>query len=107
MRIKIAETADALLLHDLMIQAFMQYKEEVPPSSALEETVQSISTALDDGEQALISSIDEEPVGMVRFRVKEDCLYFYRLSVIPEKQGQGIAKERPAADYRERSHPVP
>lgn len=76
-----------------MIQAFIEYKDEIPPSSALEETVPSISTALVNGEQALISSIDEKPVGMVRFRVKEDCLYFYRLSVIPKKQGRGITKE--------------
>jgi len=31
--------------------------------------------------------------GMVRFLLKENGLYFYRLSVIPEKQGQGIAKK--------------
>ena len=30
---------------------------------------------------------------MVRFRLKDNCVYFYRLSIIPEKQGQGIAKE--------------
>ena len=76
-----------------MIQAFMEYRDEVPPSSALEETVESVATALHNGEQALISYIDDKPAGMVRFRVKEDYVYFYRLSVIPEKQGQGIAKE--------------
>ena len=29
---------------------------------------------------------------MVRFQVKKDHIYFSRLSVIPEKQGLGIAK---------------
>jgi ribosomal protein S18 acetylase RimI-like enzyme len=93
LEIKFAEVSDAPLIHDLMIKAFMEYKDEVPPSSALDETIQSISTALEDGEQALISFVDNGPVGMVRFRLKANGVYFYRLSVIPEKQGQGIAKE--------------
>ncbi|PRA78444.1 N-acetyltransferase [Peribacillus simplex] len=76
-----------------MIKAFMEYKDEVPPSSALEETVQSGLIALKDGEQGLISYVDNEPVGMVRFQLNEDGLYFYRLSVIPEKQCLGIAKK--------------
>ncbi len=93
MKIKFANVSDAPLIHDLMIQAFMEYKDENPPSSALEETVQLISNALENGEEALIGFDKSEPVGMVRFRVKDEGLYFYRLSVIPEKQGQGIAKK--------------
>src|SRR5690606_38292998 len=62
-------------------------------SSALEETVQSISTALNEGEQSIIGFIDNVPVAMVRFQIKDEGLYFYRLSVVPERQGQGIAKE--------------
>jgi hypothetical protein len=46
MKIKFAEVSDAPLIHDLMIRAIMEYKDEVPPSSALDETVQSILTAL-------------------------------------------------------------
>lgn len=100
-KIKFAEVSNASLIHNLMINAFMEYKDEAPPSSALEETVQSISAALEDGEQALISYADDEPVGMVRFRLKENSVYFYRLSVNPEKQGQGIAKAilRSLEDY--------
>lgn len=93
MKITLAEVSDARLIHDIMIKAFMEYKDARPPSSALEETVKSISTALIDGEQSLISYIDDEAVGMVRFRLKENGVYFYRLSVIPEKQGVGIAKK--------------
>ena len=93
MKIRLAEASDAAIIHDLMIKAFMEYKDEIPPSSALEETVQTISTALENGEQAFISYIDDEPAGMVRFRVEDKGVYFHRLSVIPEKQGQGIAKE--------------
>lgn len=93
MKMRIAETSDAPLIHDLMIRAFMEYKDEVPPSSALEETVETVLNALEDGEQAIISYIGDEPVGMVRFRLKNHAIYFYRLAVIPERQGQGIAKE--------------
>lgn len=93
MEIKFAEVSDAPIIHDLMIKAFMEYKDEVPPSSALEETVQSVLIALKDGEQGLISYVDNQPVGMVRFQLKEGGLYFYRLSVIPEKQCLGIAKK--------------
>ena len=91
--IKFAEIPDAPVIHDLMYKAFIEYKDEVPPSSALEETVQSISSALIEDEKCLMAFVDNEPVGMVRFKLKEEGLYFYRLSVIPEKQGQGIAKK--------------
>lgn len=93
MKFKFAANSDAPIIHDLMIKAFMEYKEEIPPSSALEETVDSITTALMDSEKALIAYVDEKPVGMVRFKIIENELYFYRLSVIPEEQGKGIAKK--------------
>ncbi|MBI1628795.1 GNAT family N-acetyltransferase [Bacillus safensis] len=93
MEIKFANLSDTLVIHDLMIKAFMEYKDEVPPSSALKETVQSVLIALKDGEKSLICYIGNQPVGMVRFKIKEDSLYFYRLSVIPEMQGHGIAKK--------------
>ncbi|MFD2923481.1 GNAT family N-acetyltransferase [Halobacillus naozhouensis] len=81
------------LILDLMIKAFMEYKDETPPSSALDETIGSISKALKEGEQALVCSVGSEPVGMVRFLVRNDDVYFYRLSVIPERRGRGIGKE--------------
>ncbi|WP_245676138.1 GNAT family N-acetyltransferase [Domibacillus iocasae] len=93
MQIKYATPSDAPTIHYLMIKAFEEYKDEVPLSSALEETTESITAALEDGEQALISYIHDEPVGMIRFRLKENGIYFYRLSVIPENQGKGIAKK--------------
>ena len=76
MRIKFAEVSDAPLIYDLMIKAFIEYKDEVPPSSALEETVQSISNALKDSEQGLIGYVNDEPVGMVRFQIKDNAIYF-------------------------------
>nr|WP_106779388.1 GNAT family N-acetyltransferase [Lysinibacillus timonensis] len=93
MIINSAITSDAAIIHDLMMKAFMVYKNETPPSSALEETVQSVSEALEKGEKALIAYEENEPVGMVRFQLTDSGLYFYRLSVLPEKQGKGIAKQ--------------
>ncbi|TSI02541.1 GNAT family N-acetyltransferase [Lysinibacillus sp. BW-2-10] len=92
MIINSAILSDAPVIHDLMIKAFTEYKNDIPPSSALEETVQSVSDALEKEEKALIAYEDNQPVGMVRFQLKDEGLYFYRLSVIPEKQGKGIAK---------------
>ncbi|MBY0596188.1 GNAT family N-acetyltransferase [Bacillus bingmayongensis] len=92
MLIKHATSSDAPVIHDLMIKAFKEYENVIPPSSALEETVKSISVALEKGEKAFIAYEENHPVGMVRFQVKDEGLYFYRLSVIPEKQGKGIAK---------------
>jgi Acetyltransferases len=48
---------------------------------------------MSEGEKALIAFYDEAPVGMVRYLLKTDHLYFFRLSVIPEQQGRGIAKK--------------
>ncbi|WP_342744306.1 GNAT family N-acetyltransferase [Bacillus alkalicellulosilyticus] len=93
MLIQSATSAQAPVIHELMIKAFMEYKNETPPSSALEETVQSVLEAMEKGEKALIAIEENSPVGMVRYQLKAEGLYFYRLSVIPEKQGWGIAKK--------------
>ncbi|MHA6259568.1 GNAT family N-acetyltransferase [Sporosarcina sp. CAU 1771] len=101
-----ADVSDARIIHELMIQAFTEYKDEVPPSSALDETVQSITAALQDGEQAYITYMDGLPVGMIRFAIREDDVYFSRLSVIPKYRGHGVARElirrveRIAIDYK-------
>lgn len=76
-----------------MIQAFSEYKNEVSPSSALQETHKMITNSFKLGEQALIAYEKNEPIAMVRFKLEKAHLYFYRLSVIPQKQGKGIAKK--------------
>lgn len=92
MEIKLAEVQDVPIIHGLMMKAFMVYKHDVPPSSALDETIDSIYEALMDQEKAFICYRGGIPVAMVRFRLDKSDLYFYRLSVLPEQQGQGIAK---------------
>ncbi|WP_346726927.1 GNAT family N-acetyltransferase [Bacillus suaedae] len=41
----------------------------------------------------MIAYEENNPVGMVRFQLNKEGLYFYRMSVIPEHQGKGIAKK--------------
>ncbi|WP_339226388.1 hypothetical protein NSQ77_12720 [Oceanobacillus sp. FSL K6-2867] len=72
MVINSAAISVATLIHELMIEAFIEYKNEIPPTSALDETVQSVSDALEKGEKALIASEENKPVGMVRFQLKND-----------------------------------
>ncbi|WP_153721280.1 GNAT family N-acetyltransferase [Sporosarcina cascadiensis] len=93
MKIIQATVQDAPVIHDIMIQAFLKYQNENPPSSALDETVQTLSEGLQNGEQAIICYVEDQPAGMVRFRMEENSMYFFRLSVIPERHGQGIAKK--------------
>lgn len=92
MEIVFASIKDAHIVHEIMLQAFKEYEHATPPSSALSETVISIEQALNGGEQAFIAYVDAKPVAMVRFTINEKGIYFFRLSVIPEKQGQGFAK---------------
>lgn len=92
MEIQLADIKDAQIVHEIMLQAFKEYEHATPPSSALSETVISIEQALNDGEQAFIAYVDMKPVAMVRFTINDKRIYFFRLSVIPEKQGHGLAK---------------
>lgn len=93
MIISLADAADASTVHKIMINAFMEYKHDKPPSSALNETMQSVTESIQNGEKVFIAYENEDPVGMVRFRLEKKALYFYRLSVVQEKQGKGIAKK--------------
>lgn len=92
MTLIIKESTNVSIIHKLMIQAFSEYQNDISPSSALEETIESIKNDFASGEQALIAYLKEEPVAMVRFQLKDDYIYFSRLSVVPQQQGNGIAK---------------
>lgn len=92
MEIVLAECKDAPVIHQLMLQAFQEYEKATPPSSALSEMVYSIEQVMEQSEQAFIGYINKQPVAMVRFKLSTTGIYFFRLSVIPERQGQGLAK---------------
>lgn len=91
--IRLATVEDAKTIHKIMLSAFEEYRYAAIPSSALNETAGSIEEALRTGtEQALLYFHNGIPVGTVRFKAVDHSLYFFRLSVIPEARGRGIAK---------------
>ncbi|WP_017726035.1 GNAT family N-acetyltransferase [Halalkalibacterium ligniniphilum] len=90
---RLATAGDAPIIHALMIRAFEEYRHAEPPSSALDETIESISSGLQKDEQAFIHYLKDKAVGMLRFHVRDDHIYFFRLSVVPEHQGKGVAKK--------------
>ncbi|MFE4115886.1 GNAT family N-acetyltransferase [Priestia sp. YIM B13448] len=93
MKYCLAQPEDAATVHDLMLQAFSVYRDSVPPSSALDETIESIMQSLKHGKKVVILYVENKPVAMARFTLEETSLYFYRLSVIPAFQGKGMAKQ--------------
>jgi ribosomal protein S18 acetylase RimI-like enzyme len=85
---------DADTIHTLMHIAFEEYRTAIPPSSALDETSESISEALrDQGESAAILYEDDTATAMVRFKYIDDAIYFFRLSVIPARRRRGYARQ--------------
>jgi ribosomal protein S18 acetylase RimI-like enzyme len=92
--IREASAEDAETIHALMMEAFEEFRAAVPPSSALDETVESIREALESGqEEAVILTEDGIPAAMVRYRYEEDAIQFSRLSVIPPRRKRGYARK--------------
>lgn len=91
--IRVAEVAEASLVHEIMLSAFEEYRHLEVPSSALDEKVSSIEESMRNGtENALLFYQDRVPVGSCRFKFDGNSLYFSRLSVRPGSRGKGIAK---------------
>ncbi|GIO14195.1 hypothetical protein J19TS2_37500 [Cohnella xylanilytica] len=92
--IREAGAEDAEVVHFLMLEAFEEYRAAVPPSSALDETAESVREALESGgESAVILYEDDIPAAMVRYRFEEDAIYFFRLSVAPPRRKRGYARQ--------------
>ena len=77
----------------IQLNAFSEYKNAPIPSSALDETVEQIELELINGASILMATNNKQPIATARFQLKESALYFYRLSVLPEQQGKGVAKQ--------------
>lgn len=73
-------------------QAFKRYETDFQPSSALNETTESLQKELKKGTQ-LFGAYDEgKLVGVVKSILNDEYIYFARLSVLPKNQGKGVAK---------------
>lgn len=93
MEIKIAEETDVPVVYKLMLEAFEEYRFLDVPSSAINESLEELQIAVkNNSEKALLCSINGVPLGSCRFTMKEDTLYFSRVSVTPSGRGKGIAK---------------
>ncbi len=91
--IRLANEKETPIVHKLMLEAFEEYRFLEVPSSALNESLDTLLNALKNGsEKALLCFVDGEPLGSLRFTIKDDSLYFSRLSVTPHARGKGIAK---------------
>jgi ribosomal protein S18 acetylase RimI-like enzyme len=96
--ILLAEVSHAEEIHRTMLAAFEEYRFSNAPSSALEETVDTIESSLRKGEEkAFLFWREKKVIGVVRFREQKEHVYFFRLSVRPEERGQGIARQLLAA----------
>ncbi len=92
--IREATPEDSDTIYSLMMIAFEEYRTAIPPSSALEETDESIAQALkEQSEFAAILYEDDTATAMVRFKYDGDAIYFYRLSVVPNRRRRGYAKQ--------------
>jgi ribosomal protein S18 acetylase RimI-like enzyme len=88
---RLARAEDAPQIHRLTQQAFEEYRGQLlPPSSAHDETEAVVAQALREG-GAVLALEHDQPVGAARFAHRPDHLYVGRVSVPPERRGQGIA----------------
>ena len=86
-----AATAQAPLVHRIMLEAFEEYRGILnPPSGAHAETVEDVLRVMSEG-GALLAWVGDEAVGSLRYERKPDHLYVGRVSVLPAFQGRGIA----------------
>jgi ribosomal protein S18 acetylase RimI-like enzyme len=104
-RIALVGSESAALVHQLTLDAFIEYKGVLePPTGVLEETVADVERAMSEQEVA-IAWVEKAAVGAVRFTIEPDYLYAGRLAVLPAFRRMGIAAELMAfADDRARAH---
>jgi len=92
--IREATADDAETVFTLMRMAFEEYRTATPPSSALDETEESVIEALRSGdESAAILYEDDTATAMVRFKYDGDAICFFRLSVVPHRRRRGYARQ--------------
>ena len=72
-------------------EAFKRYETDSQPSSALNETADSIITELKQGTEMFGVYDNDELIALVKCILNDGFMYFSRLSVLPKNQGEGVA----------------
>ena len=72
-------------------QAFKRYETDPQPSSALNETEDSIHNELNQGTELFGVYDHDKLIGIMKCVLNNGYIYFSRLSVLPQNQGKGIA----------------
>lgn len=84
---------DALLVHDLTLAAYEEYRETlVPPSGVFEDSVDDVRGEIEAG-GAVIARWNGVPAGCARYEVAPDGSHLYvgRVAVVPAYRRRGIA----------------
>ncbi|MGM0882354.1 MAG: GNAT family N-acetyltransferase [Bacillota bacterium] len=81
------------IVHDLMGEAFEEYRGKLtPPSGALSETINDIVKKISTNGGAIIAEAEGIPVGSAQFVFQDNYVYIGRVSVLPSHRGWGIGK---------------
>ncbi|MGG1679458.1 GNAT family N-acetyltransferase [Neobacillus sp. NRS-1170] len=91
--IRIGNEDEIVIAHQLMKEAFEEYRYLDVPSSAVNEPIDILRKSFQNGSESFILCfLDEVPVGSLRYRLQDDSIYFSRVSVPPFARRKGIAK---------------
>jgi len=90
-QIREARPDEADEVRRIMREAFAEYQDRlVPPSNALNETVEDVQKVMGEG-GALLASLDDIAVGTARYQIRRDHLYAERVGVVPEYRRRGVS----------------
>ncbi len=90
--IRKAVMTDCQPIHHLIQTSFQIYRHDPVTASALHETRLSIALRLSRHEEAFVCMKDNRIVGCIFYAQNQQVCTFFRLSVDPVYQGQGISK---------------
>ncbi len=90
LRVDEVGAADAEVVRDVIHAAFGARHRVDPPTTALEETTESVAQAL-ERYGGLLCRVDGEPAGAMLFGVAQSALVLRRVSVVPRLQSRGVA----------------
>ncbi|MBA3020554.1 tRNA (adenosine(37)-N6)-threonylcarbamoyltransferase complex ATPase subunit type 1 TsaE [Propionicimonas sp.] len=90
LRLATAEAADAQAISEVILDAFSNRPKVIPPPPALNETPESVQTALARG-FGVLALVDDEPAGVIIVSIDGALAGIHRVSVRPSFQRLGIA----------------